>query len=75
MAEISVPGFLFGRTYVDEVMLQAGLGEVYTGGGAVYGRLGLKRYLQIQEEARTAKRGIWSLKRRETAAEYKRRTK
>ena len=60
---------------VDEIMLKEGLAEVYRGGGAVYGRRGLDKYLEMEEEARRRKIGIWSLKGRESAAEYKRRTK
>mmetsp|Transcript_5461 Transcript_5461/g.10596 ORF Transcript_5461/g.10596 Transcript_5461/m.10596 type:complete len:325 (-) Transcript_5461:103-1077(-) len=62
-------------TMVDEFMLKKGLAEVYTGGGAVYGPLGLDAYLELQEEAKKEKLGIWSQGKRESAAEYKRRTK
>ena len=66
----------WGRpTMVDEFMLKKGLAEVYTGGGAVYGPLGLDAYLELQEEAKEQKLGIWSNGKRESAAEYKRRTK
>jgi len=65
---------LFRRQCVDEVLLQAGLAEVYQGAGAVYGPKGKDEYLKLEEEARKAKKGIWSLKKRESAAEYKRRT-
>lgn len=60
---------------VDEFMLGKGMAEVYTGGGAVYGPLGLDAYLGLQEEAQKQKIGIWSQKKRESAAEYKKRTK
>ena len=63
------------RRAVDEIMLKEGLAEVYQGGGAVYGRKGLAKYLEMEEEARRSKVGIWSLKNRESAAEYKKRTK
>ena len=62
-------------TMVDEYMLKKGLAEVYTGAGAVYGPLGLDAYLKLQEEAKEKKLGIWSQGKRESAAEYKRRTK
>ena len=62
-------------TMVDEFMLKKGLAEVYTGGGAVYGPLGLDAYLELQEEAKEQKLGIWSQGKRESASEYKRRTK
>ena len=61
---------------IDEIMLSEGLGEVYVGQGAVYGPLGKDKYLQIQENAQKQKVGMWSLgNKRESAAEYKRRTK
>lgn len=61
--------------HVDELMLRRGLAEVYQGMGAVYGPLGKERYLQLQAEAEGKNIGIWSLRNRESAAEYKRRTK
>lgn len=63
------------RVGVDEVLLQAGLAEVYQGMGAVYGSKGKEEYMKLEEEARQAKKGMWSQSRRESAAEYKRRTK
>ena len=66
---------LGGKKYIDEHMLKKGLAEVYVGGGAVYGPLGKDAYLDLQEEAKSNKIGIWSLKNRESAAEYKKRTK
>lgn len=68
-------GGIFGSTYMDEAMLRAGLAEVYQGTGAVYGRLGLDRYLKLVDKARRKKKGMWQLEDRETAAEYKQRTK
>ena len=70
-----LPGFLRSETMVDEHMLQAGLAEVYVGGGAVYGPQGLDKYLEMQAEAKSNKLGIWSQGKRESAAEYKKRTK
>ena len=71
-----LPRFLRRPTYADEHMLKAGLAEVYQGGGAVYGPLGKDAYLKLQRKARKEKTGIWSQgKRRESAAEYKARTK
>lgn len=63
------------RTFADEHMLKAGMAEVYLGGGAVYGPLGKDAYLELQDDARQRKVGIWSLRNRESAAEYKKRTK
>lgn len=68
-------GRLIFKKHVDEQMLRDGLAEVYTGGGAVYGPKGLDGYLALQDEAQEKKIGIWSLKKRESAAEYKKRTK
>ena len=65
----------FLRKHMDAQMLKQGLAEVYTGGGAVYGPLGKDEYISLQEKAMNAKKGIWSLKGRESAAEYKKRTK
>ncbi|KAL3906283.1 MAG: hypothetical protein SGARI_004073 [Bacillariaceae sp.] len=56
-------------------MLREGLAEVYLGMGAVYGPLGKDAYVNIMEDAKAKKKGIWSLKNRESAAEYKKRTK
>lgn len=63
------------RKFVDEQMLKAGLGEVYQGMGAVYGPLGLKIYLDMEQKAKKKKIGIWSQKNRESAADFKKRTK
>jgi endonuclease YncB( thermonuclease family) len=72
----AVAQVLAGRgQYADEVMLRQGLAEVYEGAGAVYGPKGKQYYLDLQEQARTKEVGIWSLTNRESAAEYKKRTK
>jgi len=63
------------RKFVDAQMLEAGLAEVYQGTGAVYGPLGFDRYMEMEREAKKRKRGIWSQKKVESAAEFKRRTK
>mmetsp|Transcript_5868 Transcript_5868/g.8301 ORF Transcript_5868/g.8301 Transcript_5868/m.8301 type:complete len:340 (-) Transcript_5868:36-1055(-) len=63
------------RQYMDEQMLQAGLAEVYQGMGAVYGPRGKEEYLNMEQQARDSKLGIWSQKNRESAAEFKKRTK
>lgn len=77
VAEVSRGGPFFGwpTKFMDEQMLKAGLAEVYQGGGAVYGRLGKDKYLQLQEQAEKSKMGMWSLDKRESAAEYKARIK
>ena len=74
VAEVIRPGWLW-NTYLDEEMLKAGLAEVYQGSGAVYGRLGKEAYMKIMEKAKSKSIGIWSDSNRESAAEYKRRTK
>jgi endonuclease YncB( thermonuclease family) len=56
-------------------MLKAGLAEVYLGSGAVYGHRGKEAYLALQEKAESSKKGVWSQKNRESAAEFKARTK
>lgn len=66
---------LFRKTFVDEGMLEAGLAEVYQGGGAVYGPKGKDEYVKVEQEAKKNKLGIWSQKNRESAADYKKRTK
>jgi micrococcal nuclease len=61
--------------YADQKMLQAGLAEVYRGGGAVYGDKGLVAYSAMETKAQGKKRGMWSQgDKRESAAEYKART-
>ena len=77
VGEVLAPGPLFGfpRKYADTEMLKAGLAEVYQGGGAVYGQNGKEAYLAMEEKARKKKKGIWSLRNRETAAEFKARAK
>lgn len=75
VAEVYTTKFPFLQRFMDAEMLKEGLAEVYLGGGAVYGPLGKEEYLAIEEKAKKAKKGIWSQKNRETAAEYKRRTK
>jgi len=64
-----------GGKHVDHHLLKLGLAEVYEGGGAVYGPKGKDFYLKAQAEAKRKKLGIWSKGKRESAAEYKKRTK
>ncbi|CAJ1965033.1 unnamed protein product [Cylindrotheca closterium] len=59
----------------DELMLKKGFAEVYLGGGAVYGPLGKDKYLAFEAQAKKKKLGIWSTGKRESAAEFKKRTK
>jgi len=66
----------FNNKFVDEAMLKAGLAEVYLGSGAVYGYRGKEYYLNLQQKAKSSKKGMWKLgKKRESAAEYKARVK
>lgn len=69
---VPVPGWYL---QVDEAMLKAGLAEVYTGGGAVYGPKSQDYYLKLQAKAQRAGKGMWAEKDRESAAEYKARMK
>ena len=41
--------------YADEIMLKAGLAEVYTGSGAVYGHKGKEAYIKMMERASQSK--------------------
>jgi len=76
VAEVFTANLFGQRKYMDQAMLEDGLAEVYTGGGAVYGPLGKDAYLDLQEQAESSKTGMWSQgSKRESAAEYKRRTK
>ena len=75
VATVAKPGLVFGKTYCDEYMLKAGLAEVYLGSGAVYGPKGKDYYLKLMEAAKSKKKGMWSQKDRETAAEFKARMK
>lgn len=76
VAEVFVPRFGRRRLDAADAMLKVGLAEVYQGGGAVYGPKGLDHYLALERQAREAKRGVWQLGgKRESAANYKRRTK
>ena len=63
------------RAHADAHLLRKGLAEVYQGGGAVYGPKGKGAYLALEKAARRKKLGIWSQKNRESAAEFKKRTK
>ena len=67
-------GWLGGRD-MDTEMLQAGLAEVYRGGGAVYGPKGKEKYIEMEEKAREKGKGMWKDKNRESAAEFKARMK
>ena len=73
VGQISV-GKIFPK-YADEEMLKAGLAEVYIGGGAVYGFRGKDAYLAMEEKAKSKKKGMWALKDRESASEFKARIK
>jgi endonuclease YncB( thermonuclease family) len=75
VAEVFTGRFPIFRKYMDELMLKEGFAEVYQGGGTVYGPKGKDMYLEMEDNAKKAKKGIWSSKKRESAAEYKRRTK
>lgn len=64
------------RQHMDASLLRAGLAEVYSGAGAVYGPKGKEYYVGLEQAAMHAKVGMWSLgEERQTAAEYKRATK
>lgn len=75
VAQVFVRNALFQKLFVDEYMLNQGLAEVYQGGGAVYGPLGLQGYLDLESQAKTKGLGMWSIKNRESASDYKKRIK
>jgi micrococcal nuclease len=76
VGQVVVPRmFGLSRQAVDEIMLKEGLAEVYQGMGAVYGEKGKDVYVAMEEHARKSKNGIWSQAQRESASEYKKRTK
>jgi len=76
VAEVWTRRLLFSRKYLDEEMLLKGYAEVYAGGGAVYGRLGIDSYKQMMDSARSGRLGIWKDgHNRESAAEFKARVK
>jgi endonuclease YncB( thermonuclease family) len=76
VAELRSPGFLWWNQYADQQLLKAGLAEVYRGNGAVYGHLGKEAYIQLEQDAKDAKRGMWAQgDKLESAAEYKARLK
>ncbi|KAI0640981.1 SNase-domain-containing protein [Trametes meyenii] len=69
-----LPGWLASGRDLSIEMLRAGWGSVYEQAGAEYGKSGLAKFLRIQKEAQSAKRGIWKHGTKgETPAEYKRR--
>ena len=78
VAQVKIYGMLpfWPPSYMDEKMLQAGLAEVYLGGGAVYGKKGKDAYLKMMERAKSERKGMWSQgERGESAADYKARMK
>lgn len=76
VAEVKAPGFLWWNKYADQTLLKSGLAEVYRGSGAVYGHLGKDAYIEMEQRAKDSKTGMWSQgDKRESAAEYKARTK
>lgn len=75
VANVSRRTWYGSSQFMDELMLKAGLAEVYQGAGAVYGPRGKDYYLQLEEAARNNKKGMWSEANRESAAEFKARMK
>jgi micrococcal nuclease len=76
VAQVYIRKWRFFKTYLDEELLKQGLAEVYTGAGAVYGPKGKEAYEQLEQAARSKKIGLWSQgRKRESAADYKTRTK
>ncbi|RDB17699.1 putative endonuclease LCL3 [Hypsizygus marmoreus] len=69
-----LPGaFVSGKSLSLEV-LRAGWGTTYEQAGAEYGKWGKEKFLQVESEAKAARRGMWAKgTSAETPAEYKRR--
>lgn len=69
-----LPGSLFTGKPLALDMVRSGWATTYTQAGAEYGTWGKGHFLQLEEEAKSAKRGIWAKGTSgETPAEYKRR--
>jgi len=60
------------KTDMSEALLEKGFAEVYRGGGAQYAG-NENRLKGLEKEARASRRGMWSQKRYESPAEYKRK--
>ncbi|KZT36256.1 nuclease [Sistotremastrum suecicum HHB10207 ss-3] len=72
---LRLPAFRFLSTRcVSLEMLKVGWAVVYDQTGAEYGKWGQTSFLKLEDEARTARRGMWkSLQKLETPKEYKNR--
>ncbi|KAG8690136.1 putative endonuclease lcl3 [Ceratobasidium sp. 423] len=70
-----LPSSLFKGKHLSMEMLRAGWATVYEQGGAEYDPYTKEGFLEVEREAKAAKRGIWEKGRKlkETPAEYKRR--
>jgi len=54
-----LPGFLFRGKNISAEMLKAGWAVTYKQAGAEYGQSGKEGYLQLENEAKLARRGMW----------------
>ncbi|WWC88580.1 uncharacterized protein L201_003492 [Kwoniella dendrophila CBS 6074] len=57
------------------LMLKEGMAVVYEAGGAEYGPWGLEKMKSIQAQAKSSKKGLWSLKKFEHPSDFKARMK
>ncbi|KAK6908149.1 mitochondrial protein [Kwoniella mangroviensis CBS 10435] len=57
------------------LMLKEGMAVVYEAGGAEYGPWGIDKMKSIEAQARSSKKGLWSLKKFEHPSDFKARMK
>ncbi|WRT67742.1 uncharacterized protein IL334_004714 [Kwoniella shivajii] len=57
------------------LMLKEGMAVVYEAGGAEYGPWGLEKMKFIEAQAKSSKKGLWSIKKFEHPSDYKARMK
>lgn len=69
-----LPNFLARGRCIPIEMLKAGWSVTYKEGGAQYGDYSVEQFVQLEQEAKAARRGIWkSGDLKETPAAYKRK--
>ncbi|KAG8887887.1 putative endonuclease lcl3 [Tulasnella sp. 332] len=69
-----LPSLLFKGKNISLMMVTAGWGITYAQAGGEYGSEGKGKYLELERQARAARRGMWAGgKKLESPAEYKKR--
>ncbi|KAG8989998.1 putative endonuclease lcl3 [Tulasnella sp. JGI-2019a] len=69
-----LPALLFKGRNLSLMMVTAGWGVTYAQAGGEYGAEGKAKYIQLEAQARAARRGMWASKKKlESPAEYKKR--